>query len=77
MEEQKRKHRKAKTVAEIDAEIAALTEAKKKRIEKNQIMIGRDVQELTGLQTPEEIKPVITKALELLRQSEETGQEVG
>lgn len=78
MEEIKRKHRKAKSVAEIDAEIKALNEQRKKRIEKDQIEIGGKMQEKTGLQTWTEIEPVITKALELLRSdAAQTGQELG
>ena len=76
--EEKRKHRKAKTVAEIDAEIKALNEQRKKRIEKDQIEIGSKVQEKTGLQTWQEIEPVIAKALAVLRSdAAQTGQELG
>ena len=76
--EEKRKHRKAKTVAEIDAEIKALNEQRKKRIEKDQIEIGVKVQEKTGLQTWQEIEPVLAKALTVLRDdAAQTGQSAG
>lgn len=78
MEEIKRKHRKAKSVAEIDAEIKALNEQRKKRIEKDQIEIGAKVQEKTGLQTWQEIEPVLAKALDVLRgDAAQTGQSAG
>ena len=57
--ETKRKHRRTKTVAEIDAEIAELTAQRKKRIEKDQIEIGGKMQEITGRQTWTEIEPLI------------------
>ncbi len=79
MEDIKRKHRKARSVAEIEAAIRELNEEKKRRQEKDQIEVGRGVQALTGLQTWQEIEPILAKALASPESgaAAEEGQEVG
>lgn len=69
MEEIKRKHRKKRTLAELKAERAALDVEIEEKEKAETYAIGREVQTTTGLQTLEEIRPVILKAVELLRET--------
>lgn len=56
MAEEKRKHRKKMTIAEIDAEIAKLTEARQRRKAADREEIGCWVQKISGKDTLPEIK---------------------
>lgn len=77
MEEVKRKHRRAKSLAEIDAEIKELNEQRKRRQEKNWIDEGRFTEELTGLQEPEAIKAALKTAWTFWQDHQQEGQENG
>ncbi len=75
--ETKRKHRKTKTVAEINIEIAELTALKKQQQVKEWIDDGRFNQALTGIEEAEKRRAAIKTAWIFWQEHQtQAGQEV-